>query len=57
MNFVVQRSKDIRYSEMIYVSVKEWKFNSNTDWNNFKQKTVSTITLRKKYDKEKFMSE
>ena len=57
MNFVVQRPKTIRYSEMIYVSVKEWTFNSNIDRNNFKQKTASTITFRKKYDKEKIMSE
>ena len=57
MNFVVQRPKNIRYSEMIYVSVKEWTFNSNIDWNNFKQKTVSTILFRKKYDKEKCMSQ
>ena len=42
---------------MIYISVKEWTFNSNIDRNNFKQKTVSTITLRKKYDKEKMMSQ
>ena len=38
---------------MIYISVKEWTFNSNIDRNNFKQKTASTITFRKKYDKEK----
>ena len=57
MHFVVQRTKNIRNSEMIYVSVKEWTFNSNIDRNNFKQKTVSTITFSKKYDKENIMSE
>ena len=57
MNLVAQIPKIIRYSEMIYVSVKEWTFNSNIDRNNFKQKTASTILFRKKYDKEKFMSE
>ena len=57
MHFVVQRTKNIRNSEMIYVSVKEWTFNSNIDRNNFKQKTASTTTFRKKYDKETFKSE
>ena len=37
--------------------VKVWIFNSNIDRNNFKQKTVSIITFRKKYDKENIMSE
>ena len=54
---VAQEPNIIRNSETIYVSVKEWTFNSNTDRNNFKQKTESTILFRKKYDKETFMSE
>ena len=57
MNFVVQKPKNIRYSEMLSVSVKEWKFNSNIDRNNVTQKTVSSNIFRKKYDKQNFMSE
>ena len=55
--FCSSETKNIRYSEIIYISVKEWTFNSNIDRNNVKQHTVSSINFRKKYDKETILSQ